>query len=132
MLKRNGLTVESVDRWVGDRKHGGRQWGGKKSNALLMNGFERVLKLPIGSLPFRISTAWKPRGSVFEGARILHAAMLRPDDFKINPRCKSLIDDLRHWCGDDDDHKHGIDSLRYGAVELVTRRLFVPQAIRMR
>jgi hypothetical protein len=132
MLKRNGLTVESVDRWVGDRKHGGRTWGGKKSNALLMQGFERVLKLPIGSLPFRISTAWKPRGSVFEGARILHAAMLRPEDFHIHPRCKALIEDLRHWCGDDDEHKHGIDSLRYGAVELVTRRLYVPQAIRMR
>ena len=132
MLKRNGLSLESVDRWVGDRKHGGRQWGGKKSNALLMQGFERVLKLPIGSLPFRISTAWKPRGSVFEGARILHAAMLRPSDFTIHPRCKQLIDDLRHWTGDDDEHKHGIDSLRYGGVELITRRLYVPQAIRMR
>jgi hypothetical protein len=97
-----------------------------------MQGFERVLKLPIGSLPFRISTAWKPRGTVFEGARILHAAMLRPEEFHINPRCKALIEDLRHWCGDDDEHKHGIDSLRYGAVELVTRRLYVPQAIRMR
>lgn len=131
MLKRNDLQVESVDRWVGDRKHGGRQWGGKKSNALLMQGFERVLRLPVGSLPFRISTAWKPRGSVYEGARILHAAMLRKGDFTIHPRCKALIDDLRHWTGDDDEHKHGIDSLRYGAVELVTRRLYVPAALRV-
>jgi len=130
MLKRNGLVLESVDRWVGDRKHGGKRWGGRKSNALLQQGFERELRLPIGSLPFRVRTAWKPSGSVFEGARILHAAMLR-GDFFVHSRCKGLIDDLSHWTGDDDNHKHGIDSLRYSAVELITTRLYVPQTLRM-
>lgn len=130
MLKRNGLILESVDRWVGDRKHGGKRWGGRKSNALLQQGFERELRLPIGSLPFRVRTAWKPSGSVFEGSRILHAAMLR-GDFFIHSRCKKLIDDISHWTGDDDEHKHGIDSLRYSAVELVTTKLYVPQTLRM-
>ena len=130
MLKRCGLSLEAVDRWTGDRKHGGKRWGGKKSNALLMQGFERHLRLPIGSLPFRIKTAWKPQGSVYEGARILHGAMLR-GDFFIHSRCKALIDDLNHWTGADDQHKHGIDSLRYGAVELLTQRLYVPSALRM-
>ena len=62
--------------------------------------------------------------------RILHAAMLR-HDFTIHPRCKALINDLKMWEGADDEHKHGLDSLRYGAVELVTRRLYVPQAVRI-
>ena len=74
--------------------------------------------------------SFKPSGSVFEGARILHAAMLR-GDFFIHSRCKGLIDDLSHWTGDDDHHKHGIDSLRYSAVELITTRLYVPQTLRM-
>lgn len=130
MLRRNNMRVESVDRWVGDRKHGGRRWGGKKSNALLMQGFERELRLPVGAIPFRIHTAWKPAGSVFEGSRILHSAMLR-GDFTVHTRCKALIEDLRLWEGDDDEHKHGIDSLRYGAVELVTRRLYVPHHVRI-
>ena len=130
MLRRNNMRIESVDRWVGDRKHGGKRWGGKKSNALLIQGFERELRLPIGTLGFRIHTAWKPAGSIYEGSRILHSAMLR-GDFTVHPRCKQLIEDLRLWEGDDDEHKHGIDSLRYGAVELVTRRLYVPQAVRI-
>lgn len=130
MLRRNNMRVESVDRWTGDRKHGGRRWGGKKSNALLMQGFERELRLPIGSLGFRIHTAWKPAGSIYEGVRILNSAMLR-HDLVVHPRCKQLIEDLKMWDGADDEHKHGIDSLRYGAVELVTRRLYVPHAVRI-
>lgn len=130
MLRRNAMRVESVDRWVGDRKHGGRRWGGKKSNALLMQGFERELRLPVGAIPFRMHTAWKPAGSIYEGTRILHSAMLR-HDFTIHPRCKQLIEDLKMWDGADDEHKHGIDSLRYGAVELVTRRLYVPHHVRI-
>lgn len=130
MLKRNGLSVESVDRWTGDRRHGGKRWGGQKSNGLLMAGFERQLKIPVGALPFKIRTAWKPAGSVWEGARILHAAMLR-GDFSVHPRCKALIDDLSHWTGADDKHKHGIDSLRYAAVELITTRLYVPHTLRL-
>ncbi len=130
MLRRNNMRVESVDRWTGDRKHGGRRWGGKKSNALLMQGFERELRLPVGSLGFRIHTAWKPAGSIYEGVRILNSAMLR-HDLTVHPRCKQLIEDLKMWDGADDEHKHGIDSLRYGGVELVTRRLHVPHAVRI-
>jgi len=132
MLNRNGLQLESVDRWVGDRRHGGKRWGGQKSNNLLMQGFERVSRVPIGHLGFTIRTAWKPAGSVFTGVRILHSAMLRTGDFTIHPRCTQLIADLSSWTGQDDEHKHGIDSLRYGGVELVTRRnLYAPNALKM-
>jgi hypothetical protein len=49
----------------------------------------------------------------------------------VHPRCKQLIEDLKMWDGADDEHKHGIDSLRYGGVELITRRLHVPHAVRI-
>jgi phage terminase large subunit-like protein len=130
MLKRCGLRWENVDRWVGDRKVYGKRNGSLKSNAMLMSSFERALKLPTGSLPFRIHTAYKPRGSVFEGYRVLSAAMLR-NDFSINPRCRGLIDDLQKFDGREaSEHKHSIDALRY-TLELYTRRLYQPTAIRL-
>lgn len=130
MLKRCGLRWENVDRWVGDRKVYGRKNGSLKSNAMLMSSLERALKLPTGSLPFRIHTAYKPRGSVFEGYRVLSAAMLR-NDFSINPRCRGLIDDLQKFDGREaSEHKHSIDALRY-TLELYTRRLYQPTAIRL-
>jgi phage terminase large subunit-like protein len=130
MLKRCGLRWENVDRWVGDRKVYGKKNGSLKSNAMLMSAFERALKLPTGSLPFRIHVAYKPRGSVFEGYRVLSAAMLR-NDFSINPRCRGLIDDLQKFDGREaSEHKHSIDALRY-TLELYTRRLYQPTAIRL-
>ena len=130
MLKRCGLRWENVDRWVGDRKVYGKKNGSLKSNAMLGSAFERALRLPTGSLPFRINTAYKPRGSVFEGYRVLSAAMLR-GDFSINPRCRGLIDDLQKFDGREaSEHKHSIDALRY-CLELYTRRLYQPSTIRL-
>jgi len=130
MLRRCGLRWEQVDRWVGDRKVYGKKNGSLKSNAMLMSAFERSLRLPTGSLPFRIHTAYKPRGSVFEGYRVLSAAMLR-GDFSINPRCRGLIDDLQKFDGREaSEHKHSIDALRY-TLELYTRRLYQPTSIRL-
>lgn len=130
MLRRAGLRWENVDRWVGDRKVYGKKNGSLKSNAMLSSAFERALRLPTGSLPFRIHTAYKPRGSVFEGYRVLSAAMLR-GDFSINPRCRGLIDDLQKFDGREaSEHKHSIDALRY-TLELYTRRLYQPTSIRL-
>jgi len=50
----------------------------------------------------------------------------------VHPRCKGLIDDLLKFDGREaSEHKHAIDALRYGAVELVSRRLYNPTAIRL-
>ena len=70
MLRRAGLRWENVDRWVGDRKVYGRRNGSLKSNAMLMTAMERALKLPTGALPFRIHTAYKPRGSDRKSTRL--------------------------------------------------------------
>jgi phage terminase large subunit-like protein len=130
MLKRAGLMWESVDLWVGDRRVYGRRNGSLKSNAMLMSAMERALRLPTGALPFRIRTAHKPAGSVFEGIRVLSAAMLR-GDFFVHPRCKRLADDLQRWDGREaSEHKHSIDALRY-TLELVTRRMHTPTVVRL-
>lgn len=130
MIKRAGLRWEQIDRWVGDRAAVSRRGGAIKSNALLVQAFEKQLKIPIGSWPARINTAYKPAGSVFHGYRILQAAMLR-GDFVVHPRCKRLIDDLGKFDGRaSSEHKHTIDGLRY-ALELVTRRQFQPQLLRI-
>jgi len=131
MLKRAGLRWENVDRWVGDRRVFGRKNGSLKSNAMLMTAMERRMNLPTGSLPFRIQTAWKPKGSVYSAYRLLQACMLQ-GGFMVHPRCKGLIDDLLKFDGREaSEHKHAIDALRYGAVELVSRRLYNPTAIRL-
>ena len=130
MIKRAGLRWEQIDRWVGDRAAVSRRGGAIKSNALLVQAFEKQLKIPIGSWPARINTAYKPAGSVYHGYRILQAAMLR-GDFVVHPRCKRLIDDLGKFDGRaSSEHKHTIDGLRY-ALELVTRRQFQPQLLRI-
>jgi phage terminase large subunit-like protein len=130
MIKRAGLRWEQIDRWVGDRAAVSRRGGALKSNALLVQAFEKSLKIPIGTWPARIHTAYKPAGSVFHGYRVLQAAMLR-GDFVIHPRCKRLIDDLGKFDGRAaSEHKHTIDGLRY-ALELVTRRQYQPQLLRI-
>jgi hypothetical protein len=123
------LRWEQIDRWVGDRAAVSRRGGAIKSNALLVQAFEKKLKIPIGSWPARIHTAYKPAGSVFHGYRIMQAAMLS-GRFIMHPRCKRLIDDLGKFDGRPaSDHKHTIDALRY-ALELVTRRQYQPQLLR--
>lgn len=133
MLDRNKMTVEHVDRWTGDHSHGGRRWGGRKSNRLLENAFERNMRIGINRLPFKIRTAKKGRGSVWYGARVLHSAMLR-GDFCIRPRCKKLIESLQNWNGSqaaDCPEKHAIDALRYGCVEMIGARAFNPSSVKI-
>ena len=128
MIKRAGLRWEQIDRWVGDRAAISRRGGAIKSNALLVQAFEKALKIPIGSWPARINTAYKPAGSVYHGLRILQSCMLR-GDFVVHPRCKRLIEDLGKFDGREaSNHKHTIDALRYGC-ELLSRRAFAPQRL---
>ena len=130
MIKRAGLRWEQIDRWVGDRAAISRRGGAIKSNALLVQAFEKALKIPIGSWPARINTAYKPAGSVFHSYRIMQSAMLR-GDFIVHPRCKRLIDDLGKFDGREaSNHKHTLDALRYGC-ELITRRAYAPQRLRL-
>lgn len=130
MLRRQGMNYHSVDRWVGDRKYGGKRYGGKMGNNRLMRAFENELGIGAGSLPFTIRTAHKPRGSVYEGCSILNEVMIHKGFF-VDPRCKQLIKSVEHFTFVDNEYKHAIDALRYGAVELITRRLYAPSKLKM-
>ena len=130
MLKRNGLTWKHVDRWIGDRGYGGKRWGGKMSNGRLMRALEAELHMGAGQLPFGIRTAWKPRGSVYQGISILHEAMVL-DNFRVHPRCVQLIRSIKHHTMKDDHTKHSLDATRY-SLELVTRgKVHSPSKVRM-
>ena len=130
MLRRQGMTYHSVDRFVGDRKYGGKRYGGKMGNNRLMRAMEREIGVGAGSLPFSIRTAHKPRGSVYEGCSIINECMIHKGFF-VDPRCKQLIKSLEHFTFVDNEFKHSIDALRYGAVELITRRLYAPSKLKM-
>ena len=127
MLRRNGLTWKAVDLWVGDRGYGGKRWGGAMSNSRLSRAFESAMQIGGGMLPFTIRTAWKPRGSVYQG---VHESMVR-DNFRVHPRCVQLIRSLKHHQMIDDHTKHSVDSLRY-SLELITKgQLYQPQNLKM-
>ncbi len=128
MLGRNGVKVANVDRWIGDRHHGGTAAGGSKSNKLLQKAIADQMGMNPDSLnlPLKISTAHKGRQERWPGAKLLHGAMIR-GDFTISPVCTALIKSLRHWKGKDDDLKHAVDALRYGAYPLMTANL-TPQS----
>ena len=130
MLRRQGMTYHSVDRFVGDRRYGGKKFGGRMGNNRLTRALENELGVGTGSLPFRIRTAHKPRGSVYEGASILNEIMIHKGFF-VDPRCKQLIKSLEHWTFRDDEWKHAIDATRYGIVELITRRLYAPSKLKL-
>ena len=130
MLARNGMTHAHVDHWIGDVPHRGKRRGGAMSNSRLSAGFEEALGLRPGRLPFRIKTAYKPRYSVFFGAQVLHESMER-GRFWIRPACTNLLRSLKNWAGADDDYKHSIDALRYGAVTVASGRFRPPPSLRV-
>ena len=100
------------------------------SNSRLSRGFEEALSFNPGKLPFTIRTAYKPRYSVFFGAQVLHEAMER-GRFWIRPGCAHLLRSMRNWAGADDEHKHAIDALRYGAVTGAAGRFRPPPNLRV-
>ena len=132
MLKRNGLTWKHVDRWTGDRGYGGKRWGGKMSNGRIMRALETELHMGAGQLPFKIQTAWKPKGSVYQGVSFLHEAMVRDGHFHIHPRAKQTIRSLKHYdLNPNTWPSHCCDALRY-SIELVTKgKLYAPHKVRM-
>jgi hypothetical protein len=130
MLKRNGMTHNHVDKWTGDRAYGGKRSGGRMSNLTLMKGFEAVLGMNPGRLPFRIRTAFKPRYSVYHGAQVLNECM-SDDRFIVHPRCEQLIRSIMHWDFRDNEFKHSLDACRYAAVTLIDDKIRTPVKIKM-
>lgn len=131
MLERAQLSWENVDLWVGDRRHGGRHWGGAKSNDDLSRELARLLGCKPDECPFYIETAKKPKGSVWSGTTTIHACQQR-GHFEIHPSAEAVITSFRQWQGADDEYKHAIDALRYGAIGLLKRRGYGTGKVRLR
>lgn len=133
MIRRNGLKPLEINRWTGDRPHGGGKHGGRMSNALLRSALEHVLDYPRNQCPFRIHTAHKPRWSVYYGCQLIHEAMVQ-GRFQVHPKCKRLIRSFSHWTlkksGAMDrlsEWKHAIDALRYAIVPIIDRKYSAPK-----
>lgn len=126
MIRRNGLEIANIQRWTGDRSHGGsRDNGGRMSNAMLMSGFAHVLGYPKDKMPFRIRTAYKPKFSVYYGCQAIHETMC-DGRFQIWPKCDRTIKSLKYWSlkksGTMDimsEWKHAIDALRYAIMPII-------------
>ena len=133
MIKRNHLELSDIDKWVGDRSHGGYGYGGKgkKSNARLRESIARTVGIDTsrrgwaGKLPEPLGRFfWTPRkydGSMWEGMAALHAITAAdPPRLIVNPRCGHLIEDFERWQGSTrDPHKDGLDAFRYITVPMV-------------
>ena len=133
MIKRNGLEPLQINRWTGDRPHGGGKHGGRMSNSLLRSALEHVLDYPANSCPFRIHTAHKPRWSVYYGCQLISEAMVQ-GRFIVHPKCKRLIRSLSSWTlkksGAMDrlsEWKHAIDALRYSVVPILDTKYSAPK-----
>lgn len=134
MIKRNGLDVAHIQRWTGDRSHGGsKKNGGRMSNTMLMAAFAHVLHYPKGKLPFRIRTAYKPKYSVYYGCSALHELMCA-GRFQIFPRAERTIKSLKYWAmksngGMDvmSEWKHCIDGLRYATMGIIDQQYRAPK-----
>ena len=139
MIRRNNLDVASIQRWTGDRSHGGsKNNGGRMSNTMLTAAFCHVLGYPKGKLPFRIRTAYKPAYSVYWGCQLLHEAMCS-GRFQIFPKCERTIKSLKFWAlkksGSMDtmsQWKHAIDSLRYATIEIINNQYRAPKQSKLR
>jgi hypothetical protein len=139
MIKRNGLEIANIQRWTGDRSHGGsKQNGGRMSNTMLMAGFNHVLGYPKGQLPFQIRTAHKPKYSVYYGCQSIHELMC-DNRFQIFPRCERTIKSLKYWAlkksGVMDtmsEWKHTIDALRYAVMPIIDVQYRSPKTSKLR
>ena len=133
MIRRNGLEPLQINRWTGDRPHGGGKHGGRMSNALLRSAFEHILDYPQNSCPFRIYTAHKPRWSVYYGCQLIHEKQVQ-GKFIVHPKCKRLIRSISSWTlkksGAMDrlsEWKHAIDALRYAVVPIIDAKYSAPK-----
>lgn len=116
MLSRNGLTVDDIDEWCGDRSAEARS--GKASNRDLQANLAAALNRMWSQIkPVRIPR--KGANSVAYGVGVMNALFAR-DAAWVNPRCKGLIKFLSHFNGDKrDPMKDQGDSARYGLLSLI-------------
>lgn len=128
-VKGRPFTWSMLKHATGDIPHrGGRGRIGRKSNAELSYEIAKALKLdkhtplvpPIWTA--KSGKGADPRGSTMRGLTWIHKALLRPGQFTIHPRCKSLIESFEKFKGGSEDpHGHIMDGLRYALNPWIVR-----------
>jgi hypothetical protein len=118
MLARNRAHPANVDKWVGDVNSAGKHGAGRSIN----DDLGRAIGAAVGAPSLvRIDKPDKRPGSVEYGTRLLNFALHR-GDLVVCERARSAVRALWHHAEDGDDYTHGVDTLRYGAVEILRRR----------
>jgi hypothetical protein len=133
-LERAGESVESVDVWLGDRRHAGDSLGGEKSNWRLLVAFaclrglcrpgdpprkqkDAVRALPEPLRKMRVPRKWE--GSVFDNARLLNDFMIRRR-VHFPKAAATTLQGIRSWRGrQDDPEKDACDAFRYATIGLL-------------
>lgn len=133
MLRRRGITWRQLDHVHGDRVFAGKSGSlAMKSNRRLQDEIEKELKIPPRTLLPMIRTAkrgvGRNQGSVVDGVRYVHEAMVRPEHFHVNPRCKGLIESFTKWKLGYEAHKDPVDALRYALIPWTYPTFSVPAA----
>jgi hypothetical protein len=123
MLRRQGLTLDAVDLWLGDRAHGGYAGGrGGKDNTRLTAAIAQAVGIDTAGRDWmmrlprplrRMTVPAKSDKSVWVGCEIMHR-MMAGRRLLVSTGCQALASDLSLWQGGrTDPHKDGIDALRY-------------------
>jgi hypothetical protein len=109
LLARNRMTLASVDLGIGDTNSLGKLGAGRSVN----DEFQRLT-----GVPFKKPD--KRAGSIDYSVRFLTRGFAR-EQIKIMPRCKRLINSLKHWDGSKktENVKHFIDALRYAVTPIL-------------
>lgn len=116
MLRRNGLSYDSVDLWTGDRSAVGK--GGKVSNREMRAHFAAALGRTQSQVK-AISTPRKGALSVEYGCGVINAVFARNSAW-VNRRCVQFRKFLAHFAGNvRDKTKDAGDAARYAFLELV-------------
>lgn len=120
MLHRNKVHVSNVDRWIGDVNSAGKQSAGQSVNQAIAEAISKLAGAKSGAL-VQIRKPDKRPGSVEFGTRLMNYALHRGELY-VCQAAKSTQRCLWHHKGEGDEFEHGIDALRYGAVDLLRHR----------
>ena len=124
MIQATGLKPEQC-KWTGDTAHQNHKADKRMSNVLLMRAYENILRYPPKTLPWKIRTVRKGKGSFYLTTSIIHAAMSRRS-FQIQPNCEQLIQAIQRWQlkrtqseRSRDVYGHIVDAMRYSTASII-------------
>ena len=128
MLRRNGLTYDNVDDWVGDVPTQSKLWDVRKSNAEIRKEMAKILGRRVEKTKF-IAEPKKWSGSMSDGMRKLNTLFgrrtrLNVPDAIVHPKCAQFVNACWNFKGHPKDPvKDGLDGGRYPVERAVTGRI---------